>query len=68
MLELVIVYCMIGAPDRCVERGQIMQEGVSQIGCVTLGQMMGQEYLKTHPNWRLATWRCQDARRHEEHA
>ena len=68
MWELVIVYCMIGTPDRCVERTQLMPEVVSPMGCVTMGQQVGQEYLRAHPDWRLANWRCQDASRHKEHA
>ena len=68
MIELVLVFCMVGTPDRCIERNEPMADAMSQIACVSMGQQIGQEYLREHPNWRLVNWRCQDSVRHQEPA
>ncbi len=68
MLELVLVFCLIDQPDRCIERSEPVPETTSSIACASLGQQFGQDYLSTHPQWRLSTWRCQDARRHQDPA
>jgi hypothetical protein len=57
MLELVLIYCMIGAPDRCIEQ-RVPMFGDSGIQCMIRGQTEASRYLATHPNWLLASWRC----------
>jgi hypothetical protein len=68
MMELVLVFCLIDSPDRCIERNEPIPDTTNSLACASLGQQVGQNYLHTHPNWRLVTWRCQDATRHQDPA
>ena len=57
MIELVIVYCLSAAPDRCVERRTEM-ENSGPMACTMTAQTLAQQYLATHPAYRMSGWRC----------
>lgn len=59
MIDLVLVYCLSAAPDRCVERREPLRENVSPIECVIDAQQRAQRYVSSHPKYRLASWRCE---------
>lgn len=59
MIQLVLVYCMIATPDRCIERRQVFERPLTERECLMNAQSVAQEYLAEHPQWRLARWRCE---------
>ena len=59
MIELVLVYCLNAAPDRCLERREAMDEPANMISCSMRAQSYAQEYLELHPTYRLARYRCE---------
>ena len=59
MIELVLVYCLANAPDRCVEQREPLGENGSVLECTMSAQQHAQEYLEMNPKYRLASWRCE---------
>lgn len=59
MIELVMVYCLSGEPNRCVERRQVMEEPTSVMACTFTAQQAAQQWVAAHPAWRLASFRCE---------
>lgn len=58
MVQLVLVFCMLSAPNNCAEHRPTM-EGLSLAGCMMQGQHVAQAWLSEHPNWSLSRWRCE---------
>ena len=58
MLELVLVYCMVGTPDRCVERREPLTEIDDGAQCMLHGEIEATRFVAAHPQWRLFSWRC----------
>lgn len=58
MVQLVLVFCMLGAPNNCSEHRPMM-EGLSLTSCMIQGQHVAQTWLAEHPNWALSRWRCE---------
>lgn len=59
MIELVLVYCLSSAPDRCLERREILDHVGSAIECTIRAQNVAQEYVVAHPAYQLKGWRCE---------
>lgn len=59
MVQLVIVYCLIANAQTCVERRPTFERPLTQIACMMTAQEVGEQYVNTHPEWRLAGWRCE---------
>ncbi len=59
MIELVLVYCLSTAPDRCMERREVREQVGSPIECTMKAQTIAQEYVVEHPRYRLMGWRCE---------
>ena len=59
MIELVLVYCLLDAPDRCIERREAMNGPSGALQCTISAQEHAQAYLEAHPKYRLAGWRCE---------
>lgn len=58
MVQLVLVFCLLGSPDSCTEQRPMM-EGLSMMACMTQGQHAAQAWLADHPKWVLSRWRCE---------
>jgi hypothetical protein len=58
MFELVVIYCLISEPDRCVERRTALEDAVSAFECAMDGQREAIRYLSIHPDWRLSRFTC----------
>ena len=58
-MELVLIYCMSSAPDRCTERREVLDRVSSSIECTMRAQNIAQAYLATHPTYQLRGWRCE---------
>lgn len=68
MIELVLVYCLTDAPDRCLERREALVPPVNMMSCTMRAQNSAQEYVQAHPLYRLSAWRCEQDKPREEHA
>lgn len=58
MVQLVLVFCLAGAPASCQEQRPVYDE-LSLIACLVQGQQLAQEWLSDHPKWLLSRWRCE---------
>jgi hypothetical protein len=59
VVELVLVYCLIGDPVKCVEQRPMFEQPLSAMACMVTAQQTASHYVDEHPQWRLATWRCE---------
>jgi hypothetical protein len=62
MIELVLIYCLADAPDRCVEKREPVDPGQSATVCIVGAQTYADEYLRSHPDYRLKGWRCEQGK------
>jgi hypothetical protein len=58
MLELVIVYCLTANRSACIEQRSPIPSDLP-MSCVLAGQQQGQDYVRWHPQYRMAGWRCE---------
>jgi len=65
MLELVMVFCLAAQPDRCIEQRQVLDETQARTECLSGAETRAIDYLRTHPGWQLARWRCERGKPHE---
>ena len=68
MIELVVVYCLLNQPDRCVERREVMEEPSSLMACTFTAQQAAQRWIAAHPAYHVARFRCERDRPREEPA
>jgi hypothetical protein len=59
MIELVLVFCLISHGDTCMERRVPFDEEPNAMQCMMNAQNRAQQFLRLHPQWRLAGWRCE---------
>ena len=62
MLRLVFIVCMIDAPDTCEQREMLIYESMPVSACVMGAMPELAVWTETHPDWRIARWRCEDDR------
>lgn len=60
MLRLVFTVCMIDAPDTCEQREMLVYQPMPVMACVMGAMPELATWTETHPNWRIAGWRCED--------
>lgn len=68
MIELVLVYCLSNSPDRCLERREPLEAPVNMMSCTMRAQTTAQEYLESHPLYRLVRFRCEQDKPQERPA
>lgn len=68
MIDLVLIYCLNAAPDRCQERLMPLEPTTSLMQCTLTAQITAQDYLRAHPAYRLQAWRCEIDRPRESPA
>ena len=59
MIELVLVYCMVADPKTCQEQRPTFEEPLTAASCLINAQQRAIEYVREHPAWQLAGWRCE---------
>ena len=59
MVELVLIFCLIGDVDRCIERREPIGDGDVGMACTVRAQQIAGEYIGIHPGWMLRGWRCE---------
>ena len=58
-MELVLLVCLISAPQQCREEVLGMgEEPVRQLACMRRAVPIIAQWSGTHPKWRVARWRC----------
>ncbi|MDB5396825.1 MAG: hypothetical protein JWM91_4331 [Rhodospirillales bacterium] len=65
MIELVIVYCMVGDPKQCLEQRPVFEQPLTPMSCLMGAELTAADYVKEHPTWKLASWRCEKDKPHE---
>lgn len=65
MIELVLVFCLAGDPQKCVEEHPVFEEPLTGRSCPMTAQPAAVRYVELHPGWRLARWRCERNKREE---
>jgi len=68
MIDLILVYCLVASPDKCLERREVLDSVVDMTTCTMRAQTSAQDYLLTHPLYRLSRWRCEKDKPREEPA
>lgn len=59
MIQLVLVYCMIGNASVCVEDRPTYLEPITMNACLSTAQEVAVDYVRDHPRWQLSGWRCE---------
>ena len=65
MVELVLIYCVIGKPNQCIEQRPTFEQPLTAMSCMMSAQFTAADYVKVHPSWQLASWRCEKDKPHE---
>jgi hypothetical protein len=60
MMELFVVVCLLGAPDRCEERSIGLYPEMTAMTCMMQGQPHIAAWWATHPDLRVTRWTCRD--------
>jgi hypothetical protein len=60
MLRLIFTVCMIDAPATCEQREMLVYDRMPVMACVTGAMPELATWRQTHPNWRIARWRCEN--------
>jgi len=60
MMELLVVVCLLTAPDSCEERSIGLFPQMTALTCVMQGQPHIAAWSVTHPDLRVARWTCRD--------
>ncbi len=58
-VELILVACLIMAPDTCQEeRVRVSMEPLPGHACMAGAPPLIAQWSTSHPAWRVARWRC----------
>ncbi|HLY55186.1 MAG TPA: hypothetical protein VKS60_06495 [Stellaceae bacterium] len=59
MIELVLVYCMVADPTRCMEQRPVFEDPLTPVSCMMTAQKVAVDYVNEHPQWQFSRWRCE---------
>jgi hypothetical protein len=59
VLQLVIVYCLVANANTCIEKRPTFEQELTQRSCMMNAELLGQQYVEEHPQYRLSGWRCE---------
>ncbi len=65
MVQMVLIYCMIGQPSLCTEQRPMFEQPLSMMGCMISAQQTAATYVQEHPAWTLSRFRCEQDRPRE---
>lgn len=58
-MTLIFLVCLISSPGTCrEERFSFAFEAANDLGCMMVAQPKMAEWTNTHPEWRVARWKC----------
>jgi hypothetical protein len=58
MVQLIVLACLAGHPDRCQEFRVPTQGELNMVQCVWRSQMMAAEWQAQHPGWQIKRFSC----------
>lgn len=58
MFELVLIVCLIAAPERCEEIYLREEASGSMMQCLFNGPKQAARWAETHEGWFVKRWRC----------
>jgi hypothetical protein len=61
MMELLVVVCLLAAPERCEERSIGLYPQMSAMACMRQGQPQIAVWTESHPGLRVSRWTCRDS-------
>jgi len=56
VIQLVLVYCLVASANTCIEA---LEQPLTPFACMMNAQFVARQYVTEHPEWRLASWRCE---------
>ena len=59
MVQLVLVYCLMSDGSACVENRPMTEYPLTPISCMVEAQPMASDFLRAHPKYHLASFRCE---------
>lgn len=59
MVQLVMTFCLMANTASCIEQRPMLEDIRSAMGCMTAAQPLAAEFVRGHPAFRLASWRCE---------
>jgi len=58
MIELVFIACLAAQPATCEERALTFVDTPGVMDCLFTAQPRLARWSESHPDWRIARWRC----------
>lgn len=68
MVQLVLVYCLMSDAKSCVEKRPTTEMPLTAMSCLVEAQPMAVDYIREHPAYQLASFRCEIDRPVEKQA
>jgi hypothetical protein len=68
VVQLVLIYCLIGNSAACIEKRPVFDGVASVAGCLVAAQPSAANFIREHPAYRLASWKCEIGKRPEKDA
>ncbi len=68
MVQLVLVYCLMSDAKSCIEKRPVSEFPLSAMGCMVSAQPVAADFLREHPGYQLASFRCEIDRPREKQA
>jgi hypothetical protein len=68
LVQLVLIYCLVSNASACVEKRPIFEGAASVAGCMVAAQPSAADFIREHPGYRLASWKCEIGKRPEKSA
>jgi hypothetical protein len=68
VVQLVLIYCLVGNATACVEKRPVFDGLASVAGCMVAAQPTAADFIREHPGYRLASWKCEIGKPHQKDA
>ena len=59
MIDLILSVCMLSDPNACKEQHLYYESRGSLAQCMMLSMPYVAEWAGEHPDWKVASWKCQ---------
>ncbi len=59
MVQLVLVYCLLSDAKSCIEKRPVSEYPITTMQCMVSAQPMAADFLKSHPDYTLNSFRCE---------
>lgn len=60
LIELVVAMCLITEPGTCKEQHFYFAEDTSLMGCMMQAQPFLADWTRTHGQWKIEKWHCEN--------